>query len=814
MRILLKEIQHCCRALLLSPGFSVVTIIILSLGIGANSTVLSWIDATLLHPIPAVADTRSLVALTKGGTFYSDLSFSYPDYVDLRKATPTLSGLAAFNLRPMQITSTGKPERVWGALVSANYFDLLGIRPFLGRTFLPSEELAPGGAPVVVISYALWKSHFGTDHSILEAKISLNHHPYTIIGIAPPSFQGSQTGIRSDIWIPAMMTDDFAVRRNVIHERGTRWFYLMGRLRPSVTMQQAQPELSRLMQHIAEQYPDVHESRVRISLYPMWRSPLGINRNLYLLLPALLVITGVVLLLTCANVANLLLVRYIGRRREMAIRLSLGASSWRIARLALLESVILSLISGVVATILTLFTAGSLANFMPPTNVPITLNTSVSIRVFILTMTTSFFVGVVFGVLPALHAFRSPAIAMLKEEGTSLSGSLGKARFVNGLVLAQVSLAVPLLICAVLFIRSFNNALRFDPGFNSQNVLLASYDLVAEGYSGADATEFDRRVLAKVENTPGVQSAALSHWVPLTLVWSSSGINPEGYIPSLRESMDVGFAIVSPDYLRTMQIPLLKGREFTPRDNEKSEQVAIVNQALADRYWPHQDPLGKRFSLNLFAEPFIVIGVARNSNYATLGEAPQPFTYIAMFQHYSPFCTIHARVSGSPLNFASTLEGELHELKSDLLLYDVTTLQSRIKLASTNQRIASMLVGVFGLLALIVAGVGIYGVIAYGTQQRIREFGIRVALGAMRRDLCMLVLRHALQITVGGAAIGIVISIACTRFVNMLLFGVAPLEVAPFVLVILVLCVVTLAACYLPIRRVTQIDPMVVLRAE
>jgi predicted permease len=813
MRSLFQDIRYACRTLLKSPGFAVVAVLTLALGIGANSTIFSWINSTLLHPLPGVGQTDGLVSLTRAGTALPDLVFSYPDYADLRDRNRSFAGLVAFKNCRVSLTGAGKPENIWGMLATANYFDVLDVQPILGRGFLPSEDERIDGAPVVVISYRLWQSHFGGSRFVLNQKININHHPYSIVGVTPPLFQGSQTALGSDLWIPMMMERQI-FSADMLHARSAAGMLLFGRLKPGVSALQAQEETKLVVKQVADENPNEWTGRSQApTVEPMWRSSSGGNRLLYVLLPMLMAIAGMVLLLACANVANLLLVRSVARRREIAIRLSLGASRWRLVRQLLVESLTLALAGGGVAVLVTFWSAGTFTKFIGPTTLPVSLTVTADRTVLLITMAISILSAMIFGIIPALRSSNLMPVAVLKEEGGSASGGLHKARLSSGLVVAQLSLSLLLLICAGLFIRSFQNAQHFNPGFNADHVLLSSYDLFNEGYSDVEGIAFNQKLLTKLQALPGVESVGLADWVPVGLSWDSCNFAPEGYIPRPHEEMSAAHLFVTPDYLRTMQIPLVAGREFTSLDTDKTEPVVIVNQELADRYWSHQSALGKELRI-AGVRKSTVVGVVRNSDYGTLNEAPQPAIYESEFQHHIPFMTVHARVSGDPAVFQTAVEKAIRELDPDLPIYDVRTLKAQVEFASLTQRIAGTFVGTFGLLALVLAAVGIYGVIAYTTRQRTREIGIRMALGAQRLQVLQLVLRQGLRLTALGLAIGLALSLAFTRLLGSLLFGVTPTDLLTFAGVTLLLSAVALGACYLPARRATSVDPMVVLRYE
>jgi len=795
-----------------SPGFTAIVVLTLALGIGANSTIFSWINSTLLNPIPGVAHTSDLVSVMRGErSEHPTPPFSYLDYVDLRDHTQSFSGLLAYHDDFMSLTGTDKPERIYGALTTANYFDVLGVRPILGRGFLPAEEQRRGGGSVAVISESMWRARFGSDRSIIGRTIQINRRLYTIVGVAPPDFQGCKTGLRTDVWIPLGM-DPFVWGPNRPEDRGAFWLQVLGKLKPGVDRRQAEGELNLLMQQIIENSRNVDRGPSQITLDPLWRSPFGANVYMYKTLPMLLALAAVLLLLACANVANLLLVRSVTRRREMALRLALGASRWRLLRQLMVESVLLALAGGGVAMLLTTWTAGTFAAFVPPSSLPFTLNGHADRTVLLVTMVVAILSAMIFGILPGLRTSSLEPITVLKEEAGSMSSGIHKSRLSRALVVVQISLSLLLLISAGLFARSLRNAQRLDPGFDPNHVLLASYELGPAGYSEAQGIAFHRQLLSKLEALPGVESVTLADFSPLSFSLHSDDVLPDGYLPKPGESMEVSRAIVGPNYLRTMRIPIIGGRDFTEQDMEKSQRVAIVNQAFVDRYWPGQDPLGKRISV--YGQWFNVVGVARNGKYRRLVYPPEPVFFQPLYQRYRDLVTIHARVTGDPQGYAAEVERTVHQLNADLPVFGVTTLKSSMQLGSIFERLAGTFAGAFGLLALILAAVGIYGVIAYTTRQRTHEIAIRIALGAERVAVFWLVLGQGLLLTLTGLAAGVAVSLALTRYLKSVLFGVTATDLLTYAAVALLLCLVSLVACYIPARRATKVDPMVALRYE
>ena len=815
MSNLTQDCKYGVRVLRKSPGFAAIAVLTLALGIGANTTIFSWINSTLLNPVPGLSRSSEVVSLTLSKPDENPFPFTYPDLEAMRDGQQSFTGIAACGFAQMSLKGKSKPQRIFGMVASANYFDVLGVRTIIGRGFLPEEDTKPGGAPVAVISYRLWQTHFAANPNIEGQTIEINEHPYTIVGVTPAVFQGSQTGVRTDVWVPIMMQAQLNPLGDLLHDHHQFWLLGFGRLKPGVTLQRAQQEMTLRLQPEAKAYPEEHKGHDAVTVYPLWRNPFGLNQFMSKLLPALMCIAGLVLLLACVNVANLMLVRAVGRRREIAIRMALGVSRWRLVRQLLVESLIVSLAGGVVALVITLWTQGTLMKFMPVTeDIPLSLTVTADRTVLLATLVISALTGVIFGILPAIRSSGVAPAAVLKEETGSASGTLRKARLASSLVVAQISLSLLLLVCAGLFIRSFRSAQQIDPGFNPHNVLIASYDLFTAGYSDSTGAEFDRQLVSKLESLPGVQSAALSDREPLSFGGGSTSVKPEGYVSPANESMETQAAIITPNFLQTMQIPIMKGRDFTLQDTKSSQRVVIVSEAFANRYWPNQEPLGKQLNSDFTHEWFKVVGVARDAKERGLNEKPMPFVYLPLYQIYRPTMIINARVAGDPMTFANTIQKAVHDMNPELVVYDMTTLEVRSQFASFGQRIAGTFVGAFGLLALALAAVGIYGVTSYTTRQRTHEIGIRVTLGATKRDVLRLVLGHGMRLMLIGVGVGLALAVASTRFLGPLLLGVTSTDALTFSSVAILLCAVAMFACFIPARRATRVDPIEVLRYE
>jgi predicted permease len=804
----IRDARYALRQLRKTPTFTLTAIVTLALGIGANSTVFSWVNSTLFTPVPGANPAGRLIAITRGDQH----AFSYLDFKDLREHSRTLSGLIGYDIETVDLTGAGKPQRLWCAPTTENYFDVLGVRPLLGRFFRPDEGTRPGGAPVVVLSYRTWQLLFDGDPKIIGRVIKLNQHPFSVIGVTPPLFEGASTGLRMDIWAPFMMQQQLGSSYDSIHDRGDASLAVLGMLAPGATRDEAQRELTLEMEQIAGAWPQEHQGRNDVTAYPMWRAPNSANGYLYPLLLSLTAIAFVVLLLACVNVANLFLVHAVARRREMAVRLSLGADGSRLVRQLLVESVIVALAGGALALFITFWTARSFGRFLPATDVPLVLNMHVDGRVLAVTFVMSTLTGIAFGLLPALRSSRIVPVAVLKEEAGTSSGGRHKARLTSALVVVQIALSFLLLVCGGLFMRGFRNAQHADPGFRADHVLLSSINLFTAGYTTEAGLAFERELLRRVGQIPGVKSVTFSDWSPLGLRDSRSVITPEGYAPQRNESLSVSEMQVGPKYLETLRIPLVAGRDIDAGDNPTSQLVAVVNEKFAQQYCPGQKALGRRVKIE--GEWFTVVGVAKNSKYIDLEEAPRPFVYWPALQRYKDKVVLHVLVKGDPKTYSDAVAKAVHGLNADLPVLDQYPLTRNAELASTGTRIAGTFVGMFGIVGLVLAAIGIYGVIAYTTRQRMHEIGIRMALGAKRRDVFELVVKQGLRLTAMGLAAGIAGSLALTPLLRNQLFGVAPTDALTYFCVALALCIVALAACFLPAQRAAQEDPIRVLRYE
>ncbi len=641
--------------------------------------------------------------------------------------------------------------------------------------------------------------------------IGINLHTFTVVGVAPKGFEGCKSGLRTELWIPLGM-DRQVWGSNRINDRGMSWINVLGVLRAGLDQEHADNELNLLMGRIVERYPDSHLGNNMLSLDPLWRSPFGANVYLSGTLPILLGLASVLLLLACANVADLLLVRSVARRREFAIRLSMGAGRWRLVRQLMVENLLIALAGGAVAIAITLWTSRTLGDFLPGTSLPLDINGKVDGRVLMATFLMATLTAVLSGIVPALRSSALSPVSVLKDEALSTSGGLGKSRLASGLAAAQIALSLILLVCAGLFIRSLVNAQKADPGFDGKNVLVASYDLDPMGFSESKAIEFNRQVLARVRALPGVESATLADFSPLSFTIHSDGVMPEGYVPRVHESVEADRGSAESGYLYTMRTPLLAGRDFTDADRADSQRVVIVNKALVDRYWLGQSGVGKQIEYR--GRPFTVAGVAANAKYRSLTNDPAPLILLPLTQDYRSPVILHVRTNGDPSAFAPAVEGAIHGLNSDLPLFNLTTLQQSMQLGSVFQRIGAVFAGAFGLLAMLLSAVGVYGVVAFATKQRTHEIGIRMALGAAKADVFRQVLQQGLRLALVGLTAGFAVSLAVTRSLRGMLYGVGSADWFTFATVGIALCAVALIACFVPAARAASVQPAEALRIE
>lgn len=807
---LLRDVRFALRQLRKNSGFTITATAMLAIAICANSTVFSWIDGTMLRPIPGAYDTSNLVTLVRGEWNASPSPpLSYPDYRDLRDQNRSLTGMLAYNHDWLSLTGGAQPERVYVSNVSSNYFNLLGIKPMLGRFFLPEEETRPDAVPYVVLGYSLWKTRYASDPFIVGKSIEIARHPVTVVGVAPEGFIGAMPGIREDLWLTLNPIGSNNWRMT---HRSADFLNVVGRLRPGVSREMANQDLETIMRRIVAAYPNDHLGVNTITLDPMWRSPFGANGYMAATLPILLAIAGVVLLLTCANVATLTLVRFVSRRREIAIRQSMGAGRLQLVRQMVLEGVILSLCAGAVALLLTSWTAKTFAWFIPPNSNPIVLSGTVDQKVVLGIMVLAILAGLLCGVFPAWRSSRVPAVEVLKEESANISGGSRNRHVLSGLVVMQIALSLALLVSSGLFLQTLWNLSEGNPGFEQDHVLTASVGLNMAGYSNDEALVIRHKILDRVAALPSVTVASLTDWVPMTFTRKTMDAFPEGYVPRPHESLEVRRADVSPRYFETLGIPMIEGRDFTQDDHPKAPAVLIVDETAANRYWPGQNPIGKK--LSIWGRPFIVIGEVKNSKHQFMNERPEPTIYMNFFQRADNETILQVKTRGNPEDLATTIEEAIHQVDRQLPVFDVRTMREATQMAKIFAVMQSTFAGMFAVIALILAATGIYGVVAYRTQLRTHEIGVRVALGASRADVLRLVLRQGMGLTLVGLVLGLVLAFGLTRFIAGLLYGVNANDLRTVVCVVALLGAISLLACFLPAQRAMRVNPVSAIREQ
>ena len=807
-----RNLQYSLRTLRKRPGFTLTVVITLALGIGANATIFTWIKAVLLEPLPGIEQPERLVEVWGATRNNSALSLSYLDYLDYRDRNVVFSGLAAHQVQPLNLGRGGKPERVWGAVVSGNYFNVLGVKALIGRTFLPEEDRTPNSHPVAVIGYGLWQRDFGADPKVIGRTITLNEHDFTIIGVTPKEFGSPFAGIALDAWTPVMMKDYVALPHFSLTDRGSRWLMVMGRLKPGVTVVQAQANIAAIARQLERTYRQTND-QMGAAVYLLSQSPFSLKRSMQSALAVLMAAVAIVLLIACANIANLLLARGASRRKEIAVRLALGSTRWRMLGQMLTESFVLASCGAAVGLTLAFWTARSLPAFLPPYGIQVSFDTRPDVVVLAFTLGLTVITTVLFGLAPALQASKPDLVAALKDNAAALGQGQRKFPLQHALVISQMALSTVALISAGLFVRSLREAYEADPGFDPHRVLLASFDPFLSGHDDNHGREFYRRLIERVRTLPGVQSVTLARRLPLTLSGIAfANVVIDGYTPAKDEDMHLNYETVGPDYFRTMRIPLVQGRDFDERDNEHARGVVIINETMARRYWTGGDALGRRIKLD--KSWLQIVGIAKDVKNRTLNEALQPFLYVPFLQDYRSNMILVARTVIEPKTMFHAVRAETAALDPKIPMFDAKTFEQHIGLSLFLQRMAATILSIFGLLALSLAAVGVYGVMAYAVGQRTRELGIRISIGASRSDVLKLILGQGLTLSVVGLIGGLVTALVVTRFSAHLLYGVSSADPVTFTVIALLLLGVAVVSGYFPARRATRIDPVVALRME
>ena len=820
---MLQDLRYAIRTLLKRPGFTLVVIFTLALGIGANTAIFSVTDKLLLRSL-AVKNPDQLFLITSVSVsphFVSNV-FSYPIYSDYRKDNNVFSGLIAFERGELEVSNGTTTERVRSELVSGNYFDVLGVTAARGRTFAPQEDVTPGSQPVVVIADGFRQKKFPNQDPIGKI-LTLNNVPLTIIGVAPATFEGMILEQPTEVWVPVLMHPQLR-QSKFIESRNDGFLQLMGRVKDGLAVAEAEKQLDVLTQRVKEAHTPAGTitkglpfSEQHIKFEAGGKGISLLRKKFASPLKLLMVVVLLVLVIACANIAGLLLARGVARRKEMAIRLSLGADKWRVGRQLLTESLLLALTGGAIGLLIAPWLVSLLVNSQSRLDVARSLlGQTLDKRVLFFTALTTITAGVLFGIFPAWQSSKAELVPMLKDEIAGPNQRERRFSFRGLLVVGQLALSIVVLIGAGLCIKSLRNLLSIDPGYQSQNLVTIPLELDERKYDEVRGASFQREVFTRLSNIPGVQSLSYGLVMPFSGSRYVSSIFVEGRQPLPNEQMAFDASVVGPRYHETMGIPLLEGRGFTEQDKTGSPPVVIINEALAQRLFPNQSALGKRLSLKTNSPGIEIIGVTRSVKHHELTENPLPhFDLPAMQRGYDSYTNVVLRVNGKVTSIIPEVRNVLLGLDPTLDVTDITVMSSQIDKTLAATRLASTLIGVFGIVAMLLACIGLYGAMAWMVGRRTREVGIRMALGAQRADVLRLVLKQGLILIAFGVIVGIAGAFAATRFIDtQQLYQVSATDPLTFTGITLLLSAVALLACYLPARRATKVDPLIALRYE
>jgi macrolide transport system ATP-binding/permease protein len=814
MQTFFQDLRFGFRMLRRSPGFSILALLCLTLGIGTNAAVLSWIEGILIRPYPLVPHQDRMFALigtTRGVPGHNGLS--YPDFVDLEKNSTLFESFIIDRITGTTLSVGDRAERATIGIVSANYFDALGVRPILGRGFRPEEATGRNAHPVTVIAYRTWRDRYNSDPNIIGRTQYLNGVQHTVIGVAPERFHGTFVGYSFSFWVPTSMQETFDTTGYKLEDRGARWIEGYAILKPGVSRQQAQAELNSISQRFEKDFLDTNRGHEN-QLVPLWKTPFNGAGNMSSTLAITMAVVFLVLLIACANVSNLLLARSLLRRHEMTMRLALGAGRRRLVRQLVTEGLLLSLIAVVGGIAVAYWCRNALVLAFPPPlpGTVIDYPGQIDWRVLAVSAGICMASTLLFALVPAIRASDVDLSYALKAESGGVLGGSSRSRLRSALVLVQVSLSFILLAGTGLLLQSLIKMRNASPGFNA-NVVSSVVDLFSAGYNVERAKIFHTQLLDRVRTLPGVESAALTRVIPFSYnVFSSAPIEVDGYQPPPNEQPTVEYIEVTEDYFTTLGIPLVSGREFVRTDDENAPPLAIINETMAAKYWPGNDPVGQR--LKVKDRWMQVVGIAKNSNYRSKTETPVPFFYVPLRQNFRVQNSLLIRTRETPGAMMPALAREVHAIDPNLAPLITDRLQDQIDEISYSQRLAVTLVAIFGAMALFLAAIGLYAVVSYTVSQGTRELGLRMALGAGAKDLMRQVMSRGLLLTASGVAIGGVAAIMLTRLMGNMLYKISPHDPVAFGMAFAVIMIASLAACFLPAWRATRIDPVQALREQ
>jgi predicted permease len=815
-----KDLRYAFRMLYKSPGFTLVAVLALGLGIGANTAMFSVFNGMLWRPLPVKDPQQLVVIVNKSRNVQFAMNLSYVDAMDYRELKTVFSDVAAYTPDPVNFGAGGRPERVWADAVSGNYFSMLGLQAARGRVFASDEGWVAGKDSIIVLSYRFWQKRFGGDPRVIGQTVQVNNHPFTIIGVAPEAYHGAYYFISPDFYLPltAIATIDPG-NADTLTNRGRAYLRTIARLQSGVTAEQAMAAAQPIDQRLAHDYPDLHKDQSLWVLPELKARPepgFGDFMNTAGLVFMLLV--GLVLLIACANVANLILARANGRRKEFATRTALGATRARMISQLLTETVLLSAFGGIVGLVIARWLGMALMSIHIPTSIPINLfDLSIDWRIFMFTFIAALLTGVVAGLVPSLQASRTDLADVLKAGGRSGGSSAGHHRFRNSLVVSQVAVSLLLLACAGFFIRSLQNSANVDMGFRVDHTLLMSFDVGLQGYSEERGQQFYKQLADRVRSLSGVRDAAITSYIPMGFENSLVDVFPDGQVVDEKAKTETAWDdIAQPSYFRAVGTPVIQGREFTDADDAKAPLVAIINKTFAQKIWPNENPIGKSFRTERGGKLIQVVGLTGPGKYLFLYESPQPFVYFPMAQHYRSTASLVVYTVGDPQQLLDAIRDQVSQLDSTLPIFDVNTMDANVQYgkALLPARLGAIFVGGFGILGLVLASVGVYGVVSYSVSQRTQEIGIRSALGAQRSHVLAMVLKQGMTLALIGTGVGLVLSLLLFRGLSVVLYGVKSFDLLTLSSVSALLLFVAFAATYVPAIRATRVDPVIALREQ
>ncbi len=813
---LFQNFRFALRQLRKSPAFTAIAVLTIAVGIGANTTIFGWMRSLVLNPFPGATAPHRIVAIENTAPDGEPLTTSYLDFRDYRDNLRLVKFVTAYRGVAFSVGEAPNPERIWGEFASAGLFDMLEVKPELGRFFSAEEQGdAQNAHPVVVISHSFWASHYNSRPSAIGSTLRINRTPFTVIGVAPGEFHGLQAGLDQEFWVPLTMYGQLTHTGTwMLNDRGTRNFTLLARLAPGVTVEQARNEVQALASRMAKEDADADQG-IGATVLPVRQSHFSTQATLLTPVTILMGAGWVVLLIVCANLANLLLVRTIGRAQEFSVRLALGAKLRQVTAHILCETLILVLGGSAAALVLAKWLGGALRWLLPAVAGPVLLAPPLDGQIFAFTAGIAALVAVVAGTVPSFYARRANLNETLKQGGRSSASGAGSQRLRRLIVVSEIALACIALVGASLFLKSFQAARSLDPGFSPDGVALAQFDFSTAGYNAQQTDNFCRRLSERLEQMPGVTAVSYDDSPPLGFYPGNwEGLEIEGYAPGRNENMKIYRDLVSPGYFASMKIPLVDGRDFDWHDDPASPKVIVVNQEFVRRFLPNRGVLGRK--VFGWGQWFTIVGIVKDSKYHRVTESPQPYFYASIRQIFRPEygLTFHVRTTGPVNGAVSDLRRETAAIDPGLTIFDVEPMTEYVAASLFGAKIAASLLSVLSGIGLFMAALGLYGVMAYSVAQRTREFGVRVAMGARGRDILGLIARESTKLTLIGMAAGLVLAAACGRAVASQIHGITALDPLAFAGVGLLLVVVGLAASYIPARRAAKVDPMVALRYE